>query len=85
MTAERMRRTGEHHDEASPSFRSASLPRKGGGRSNHAGQVVFAQGDPADAVLYLQSGKIKVTVLSQQGKEAVLALLGAGDSSVKAA
>ena len=44
-----------------------------------AGQVVFAQGDPADAVFYLQSGKIKVTVLSQQGKEAVLALLGAGD------
>lgn len=44
-----------------------------------AGQVVFAQGDPADAVFYLQSGKIKVTVLSQQGKEAVLALLSSGD------
>ena len=44
-----------------------------------AGHVVFAQGDPADAVFYLQSGKIKVTVLSQQGKEAVLALLSSGD------
>jgi CRP/FNR family cyclic AMP-dependent transcriptional regulator len=43
------------------------------------GQVVFSQGDAADAVFYLETGKIKVTVLSQQGKEAVLALLGSGD------
>ena len=42
-------------------------------------QVIFAQGDAADAVFYIEAGKVKVTVLSQQGKEAVLALLGTGD------
>jgi CRP/FNR family cyclic AMP-dependent transcriptional regulator len=44
-----------------------------------ARQVVFAQGDRADALLYLQSGKIKITVISQQGKEAVVAILGTGE------
>jgi CRP/FNR family transcriptional regulator, cyclic AMP receptor protein len=41
--------------------------------------VVFAQGDPADAVFYIQSGKIKLVVASQQGKQAVVAILGAGE------
>ncbi len=40
---------------------------------------IFAQGDPADALFYVQEGKVKVTVVSQQGKEAVIALLGTGD------
>jgi CRP/FNR family transcriptional regulator, cyclic AMP receptor protein len=43
------------------------------------GQTVFSQGDPADAVFYLQSGKVKVTVVSDQGKEAVVAILGTND------
>src|ERR1700734_2409858 len=43
------------------------------------GQIVFAQGDIADAVFYLQSGKLKVTVTSEQGKEAVIAILGGGN------
>ena len=42
-------------------------------------QVVFSQGDPADAVFYIQKGKVKVTVVSDQGKEAVVAILGAGE------
>ena len=42
-------------------------------------QVLFSQGDPADSVFYVQEGKVKVTVLSEQGKEAVVAILGAGD------
>ena len=42
-------------------------------------QIVYRQGDPADAVFYIQSGKVKKTVVSEQGKEAVVALLGAGD------
>jgi CRP/FNR family transcriptional regulator, cyclic AMP receptor protein len=42
-------------------------------------QKVFAQGDPADAVFYIQEGKVKVSVLSQRGKEAGVALHGAGD------
>ncbi len=39
---------------------------------------VFAQGDAADTVFYLQEGKVKLTVLSEQGKEAVVAILEAG-------
>jgi CRP/FNR family transcriptional regulator, cyclic AMP receptor protein len=41
--------------------------------------TIFAQGDPADALFYIQEGKVKLTVVSQQGKEAVVALLGTGD------
>ena len=40
---------------------------------------VFLQGEPAEAIFFIQKGKIKLTVLSQQGKEAVVALLGAND------
>ena len=42
-------------------------------------EIVFSQGDPADAVFYIQSGKVKVTVVSEQGKEAVVAMLGTND------
>ena len=38
--------------------------------------VIFAQGDDADAVFYIKKGKVKVSVLSKDGKEAVVALLG---------
>ena len=38
-------------------------------------KVVFRQGDPSDAVFYIQSGKVKKTVVSEQGKEAVVAIL----------
>ena len=41
-------------------------------------QVVYRQGDPADSVFYIQTGKAKKTVVSEQGKEAVVAVLGAG-------
>jgi len=41
-------------------------------------QVIFSQGDPADAVFYIQTGKVKMTVLSKQGKEAVLAITDSG-------
>ena len=43
------------------------------------GQVVFTQGDPADSVFYIREGRVKIAVLSAQGKEAVVALLKAGD------
>jgi CRP/FNR family cyclic AMP-dependent transcriptional regulator len=42
-------------------------------------QIVYTQGEPADSVFYIWSGKVKKTVVSEQGKEAVLALLGTGD------
>src|SRR5713101_10184084 len=40
---------------------------------------IFAQGEPSDAVFYIQEGRAKLTVLSTQGKEATIALLGEGD------
>ena len=42
-------------------------------------EVVFSQGDPCDSVLYLRSGAVRLSVLSQAGKEAVIATLGPGD------
>lgn len=42
-------------------------------------QVVYSQGEPADSVFYIHKGKAKITVLSKQGKEAVVALLGPGE------
>jgi CRP/FNR family transcriptional regulator, cyclic AMP receptor protein len=41
--------------------------------------VIFSQGDPASAVLYIQQGRVKLSVLSKGGKEAVIAVLGPGD------
>lgn len=48
-------------------------------RSYGVGENVFRQGDPADAVFYLQSGTTKVAVLSEQGKEAVVAIHKLGE------
>ena len=41
-------------------------------------QIVFTQGDAADAVFYIQKGKVKLIVVSKEGKEAVVAILNAG-------
>ena len=43
------------------------------------GESIFAQGDAADHVLYVQTGGVKLSVLSKAGKEAVVAVLGPGD------
>jgi len=42
-------------------------------------QAIFSQGDPADSVLYIQKGSVKLTVVNESGKEAVVAILGSGD------
>jgi CRP-like cAMP-binding protein len=42
-------------------------------------EAIFSQGDPADAVFYIQKGQVKLTVVSEQGKEAVVALSGPDD------
>jgi CRP/FNR family cyclic AMP-dependent transcriptional regulator len=42
-------------------------------------EVIFSQGDASDSVLYIQKGAVKLSVLSQGGKEAVVAMLGPGD------
>jgi CRP/FNR family cyclic AMP-dependent transcriptional regulator len=60
----------------------AFLAKVGEGRSiatYRKSQIVFSQGDPADAVFYIQKGKVKVTVVSDQGKEAVVAILEADE------
>jgi CRP/FNR family transcriptional regulator, cyclic AMP receptor protein len=43
------------------------------------GRAVFTQGDSCDAVFYIQSGKVKLTVVSATGKEATIAILSDGD------
>ncbi len=43
------------------------------------GDVVFAQGDPADQVVYIQKGGVKLSVLSKAGRQAVVAMLGPGE------
>lgn len=53
-----------------------------GGRTNRiygVGELVFRQGDPADAIFFIQSGTAKVAVVSEQGKEAVVALHKPGE------
>jgi CRP-like cAMP-binding protein len=60
----------------------AFLSKVNGGRTiseYRKNQVVYRQGDPADSVFYIRSGKVKKTVVSEQGKEAVVAVLGTGD------
>ncbi len=44
-----------------------------------ANSEIFQQGQPADSILYLRRGKVKLTVISKQGREATLALLSAGE------
>ena len=58
------------------------LARIGEGRTISTcrkGESVFSQGDIADSVFYIQKGKVKVTVVSEHGKEAVVAILGADE------
>ena len=56
---------------------SAGLSRKV--KEFNVAETVYAQGDPAQSVMYLQSGDVKLTVINKVGKEAVVAILGPGD------
>ena len=66
--------------EQGPSFDPKSfLAKVGQGRTlseYRKDRSIFSQGDSADAVFYIQKGKVKFTVVSEQGKEAVVAILG---------
>ena len=65
-----------------PLSAASFLAKAGEGRSLHGyrkGHTVFSQGGPADAIYYIQKGKVKLTVVSAQGKEAVVAILGVDD------
>jgi CRP-like cAMP-binding protein len=60
----------------------AFLSKVGSGRTladHHSKGVIFSQGDEADAIFYIHKGKVKLTVVSNRGKEAVIAILGAGN------
>jgi len=59
----------------------AFLASSAGGRARRypAGAVLFAQGDPADSVVYVQAGGIRLSVVSRAGREAVVGMLGPGD------
>ncbi len=58
------------------------LSKVGQGRSiasYDTNQTIFSQGDEADSVLYIEHGKIKLTVVSKRGKEVIIAVLGKGE------
>ena len=58
------------------------LAKVGAGKTTtgyHKNQTIFSQGDAAEAIFYIQKGRVKLTVVSRQGKEAVIAILGAGN------
>lgn len=68
-----------HHDL--PFDPRLFLQKVGGGKTSReyeSGEAVFSQGDKAEAVYYIQSGKVKLTVVSKRGKEAVVAILPEG-------
>jgi CRP/FNR family transcriptional regulator, cyclic AMP receptor protein len=71
------------NDNAIPPFDpQAFLANANGGRTISTykiNQIVFSQGGPADSIFYIQEGKVKLTVLSEQAKEAIVAILGTGD------
>jgi CRP/FNR family transcriptional regulator, cyclic AMP receptor protein len=63
-------------------FAETLLAKANGGRTVSAyqkNQIVFSQGDQADSIYFIQEGEVKLTVLSEQGKEAIVAILGSGD------
>jgi CRP/FNR family transcriptional regulator, cyclic AMP receptor protein len=70
------------HKETLPFDSKAFLAKVNGGRTisdYQMNQVVYEQGSPADSVFYIQNGKAKVTVTSEEGKEAIVAVLETGD------
>ena len=72
-------------DEFDP---QAFLAKVGEGRTVsifHRNQTVFSQGDAADKVFYIQNGSVKVVVLSEHGKEAVVGILEPGQFFARAA
>ena len=69
------------HKRTAPFDPKVFLTKVGSGKTllkSRKKTIVFSQGDPADAVFNIQDGKVKLTVVSQQGKEAVVAILERG-------
>lgn len=58
---------------------SKSIEAQSTTQEYHIGQLIFDQGDKADAIFYIQDGNAKLTVVSKSGKKAVIAILRQGD------
>ena len=81
MPKAKARRT--QSSEPPPAFDAQAFLKSAGAARRLAtypkGKIVFSQGQPSDAVMYIRKGDIKISVLSRTGKEAVVAMLGPGD------
>jgi CRP-like cAMP-binding protein len=79
----KVRRSKQKGDATSPTFDAAVfLQSTGLGRTVATfprKEIVFAQGDPAMRIFYIQDGGVRLTVVNAGGKEAVVAILGPGD------
>ena len=67
----------KHSFDAQAFLDSAGVARKV--KEVERGELVYAQGAAAESIIYLQSGGVKLTVVNEVGKEAVVAILGPGD------
>ena len=83
IESRRLNEGATHNAEKRRAIRSQDVscesPRGGTVKEYRKKQRVFVQGDPADAIFYIEKGKVKLTVLSQRGKEAVIAILESGN------
>jgi CRP-like cAMP-binding protein len=91
MTMQAIKRTRKGPSRSQAAASKAAVPpfdaqaflmSVGAGRSTKkykARKNIFQQGDSADAVFYIQEGNVNLTVVSEQGKEAIVAMLEAGD------
>ena len=73
---------GKANNKTQPVDWEAFLAGFAGGKTDveyGANRNIFCQGQPADSVFYLRRGKVKIAVTSDQGKEAIVAILGEGD------
>jgi CRP/FNR family cyclic AMP-dependent transcriptional regulator len=68
-------------DSRTPLARTTLAGANGGASTSlyNAGQIMYSQGDAADSVYCVEIGKVKATVMSEQGKEAIVGIFGAGD------
>jgi CRP/FNR family cyclic AMP-dependent transcriptional regulator len=73
----RVKLKGKHAFDAQAFLDSAGVARKVVG--HRRSQRIYAQGDPATSVMYIQTGGVKLSVVNEVGKEAVVAILGPGD------
>src|SRR5438445_13828424 len=67
---ERNQNPGSHLEEMTQGKRTLPVQK---------GERIYSQGNPADAVFFIQQGKVKITVVSPSGKEATLSIFGSGD------